>query len=207
MSSFTHPENKNRYIRCCLLSSAQHSITYHPLSGFENDTLSDIFDLYIFFIFVWIFIIHASAWKQNFCLLVYSAAPLEATTISKLIVTDQPTSVLSPWKPERGLLTLFFFFFLPQMEKSVARVLYGQGTSLNLTSRKIKAVPECVFRIKKLSVLQLNNNSISALPAELRSLRRVSLPSFFRSFCSRAHLSAGTLPRQLFKCVTRRADL
>lgn len=93
------------------------------------------------------------------------------------------------------------------MEKSVARVLYGQGTSLNLTSRKIKAVPECVFRIKKLSVLQLNNNSISALPAELRSLRRVSLPSFFRSFCSRAHLSAGTLPRQLFKCVTRRADL
>lgn len=207
MSSFTHPENKNRYIRCCLLSSAQHSITSHPLSGFENDTLSDIFDLYIFFIFVWIFIIHASAWKQNFCLLVYSAAPLEATTISKLIVTDQPTSVLSPWKPERGLLTLFFFFFLPQMEKSVARVLYGQGTSLNLTSRKIKAVPECVFRIKKLSVLQLNNNSISALPAELRSLRRVSLPSFFRSFCSRAHLSAGTLPRQLFKCVTRRADL
>lgn len=160
-----------------------------------------------FFIFVWIFIIHASAWKQNFCLLVYSAAPLEATTISKLIVSDQPTSVLSPWKPERGLLTLFFFFFLPQMEKSVARVLYGQGTSLNLTSRKIKAVPECVFRIKKLSVLQLNNNSISALPAELRSLRRVSLPSFFRSFCSRAHLSAGTLPRQLFKCVTRRADL
>lgn len=111
--------------------------------------------------------------------LVYSAAPLEATTISKLIVTDQPTSVLSPWKPERGLLTLFFYFFLPQMEKSVARVLYGQGTSLNLTSRKIKAVPECVFRIKKLSVLQLNNNSISALPAELRSLRRVSLPSFF----------------------------
>lgn len=113
MSSFTHPENKNRYIRCCLLSSAQHSITSHPLSGFENDTLSDIFDLYIFFIFVWIFIIHASAWKQNFCLLVYSAAPLEATTISKLIVSDQPTSVLSPWKPERGLLTLFFFFFSP----------------------------------------------------------------------------------------------
>lgn len=66
-----------------------------------------------FFIFVWIFIIHASAWKQNFCLLVYSAAPLEATTISKLIVTDQPTSVLSPWKPERGLLTLFFFFSSP----------------------------------------------------------------------------------------------
>uniref|UniRef100_A0A671V0N0 Leucine rich repeat containing 69 n=1 Tax=Sparus aurata TaxID=8175 RepID=A0A671V0N0_SPAAU len=60
------------------------------------------------------------------------------------------------------------------MEKSVARVLYGQGTSLNLTSRKIKAVPECVFRIKKLSVLQLNNNSISALPAELRSLRRLA---------------------------------
>ena len=65
------------------------------------------------------------------------------------------------------------------MEKSVARVLYGQGTSLNLTSRKIKAVPECVFRIRKLSVLQLTNNSITALPAELLSLRRVSLPSFF----------------------------
>lgn len=148
-------------------------------------------------------------------MLPYSAAPLDAATAPKLIVTDEPTSVLSPWKPERGLLTLYFLFmyfifflnFLPQMEKSVARVLYGQGTSLNLTSRKIKAVPECVFRIKKLSVLQLNNNSISALPAELLSLRCVSLPSIFSFVCSRAHLSAGTLPRQLFKCVTRRADL
>ncbi|XP_073318962.1 leucine-rich repeat-containing protein 69 [Pagrus major] len=60
------------------------------------------------------------------------------------------------------------------MAKSVARVVYGQGTSLNLTSQKIKEVPECVCRITKLSVLQLNHNSITALPAELLSLRHLA---------------------------------
>ncbi|KAM9340447.1 uncharacterized protein lrrc69 [Symphorus nematophorus] len=57
------------------------------------------------------------------------------------------------------------------MAKSVVRVLYGKGTSLNLASKKINEVPRCVSRLTKLSVLLLNNNSITTLPAELLSLR------------------------------------
>ncbi|XP_008305017.1 leucine-rich repeat-containing protein 69 [Stegastes partitus] len=60
------------------------------------------------------------------------------------------------------------------VEKSVVRALYGGATSLNLSSQKIKDVPECVSRLTKLSVLLLNNNSISGLPAELRSLQRLA---------------------------------
>ncbi|XP_039676104.1 leucine-rich repeat-containing protein 69 isoform X2 [Perca fluviatilis] len=57
------------------------------------------------------------------------------------------------------------------MTESVVRALYGQAASLNLSSKKIKAVPKCVSRLPNLSVLLLNNNSISALPAELLSLQ------------------------------------
>uniref|UniRef100_A0A3P8T0U7 Leucine-rich repeat protein SHOC-2 n=1 Tax=Amphiprion percula TaxID=161767 RepID=A0A3P8T0U7_AMPPE len=58
------------------------------------------------------------------------------------------------------------------VKKSVVRALCGGGTSLNLSSQRIKDVPKCVSRLTKLSVLLLNNNSISRLPAELLSLRQ-----------------------------------
>uniref|UniRef100_A0A3P8T4N4 Leucine rich repeat containing 69 n=1 Tax=Amphiprion percula TaxID=161767 RepID=A0A3P8T4N4_AMPPE len=57
---------------------------------------------------------------------------------------------------------------------SVVRALCGGGTSLNLSSQRIKDVPKCVSRLTKLSVLLLNNNSISRLPAELLSLRQLA---------------------------------
>lgn len=98
---------------------------------------------------------------------------------------------------QEGILVL-------QMAESVVRALYGKGTSLNLTSKKIKEVPQCVSRLTNLSVLLLNNNSITALPCELLSLKQVSL---LRLFSPRAHLFAGTFPRQLLKCVTQHADL
>ncbi len=88
------------------------------------------------------------------------------------------TSVLSPWRLERELLTL-----VSQME-SVVRVLYAKGTSLNLRSKKINEVPECVSRLTNLSALRLNNNSISALPAALRSLRHVSVCVRCELICS-----------------------
>ncbi len=70
-----------------------------------------------------------------------------------------------------------------QME-SVVRVLYANGTSLNLRSKKINEVPECVSRLTNLSALRLNNNSISALPAALRSLRHVSVCDRCELICS-----------------------
>ncbi|XP_047462018.1 leucine-rich repeat-containing protein 69 [Mugil cephalus] len=57
---------------------------------------------------------------------------------------------------------------------SVVRALYGGGTSLTLSSKKLKDVPKCVSRLTNLSVLLLNNNSISGLPAELLSLQRLA---------------------------------
>ncbi|XP_035848714.1 leucine-rich repeat-containing protein 69 isoform X1 [Sander lucioperca] len=60
------------------------------------------------------------------------------------------------------------------MTESVVRALYGQAASLNLSSKKINAVPKCVSRLPNLSVLLLNNNSISALPAELLSLQHLA---------------------------------
>uniref|UniRef100_A0A3Q3M7R8 Leucine rich repeat containing 69 n=1 Tax=Mastacembelus armatus TaxID=205130 RepID=A0A3Q3M7R8_9TELE len=61
------------------------------------------------------------------------------------------------------------------MAESVVRALYGKSSSLNLSSKKVKDVPKCVSRLTNLSVLLLNNNSISSLPAELLSLQHVSL--------------------------------
>ncbi|XP_068189644.1 leucine-rich repeat-containing protein 69 [Antennarius striatus] len=61
-----------------------------------------------------------------------------------------------------------------QMAESVFRVLYGNGTSLNLTSKKIKEVPECISRLTNLSVLLLKNNSITSLPVELLSLKHIT---------------------------------
>ncbi|XP_022065368.2 leucine-rich repeat-containing protein 69 [Acanthochromis polyacanthus] len=60
------------------------------------------------------------------------------------------------------------------VKKSVVRALYGGATSLNLSSQRIKDVPKCVSRLTKLSVLLLNNNSISRLPVELLSLRQLA---------------------------------
>ncbi|KAI3358562.1 hypothetical protein L3Q82_014984, partial [Scortum barcoo] len=57
-----------------------------------------------------------------------------------------------------------------QMESAV-RVLYGGGTSLNLSSKKLNSVPECVCGLTRLTALVLNNNSISRVPAALLSLR------------------------------------
>lgn len=77
--------------------------------------------------------------------------------------------------------------FVPQMAESVIRALYGKRTSLNLTSQKIKEVPQCVYRLTNLSVLLLNNNSITALPRQLLSLTHVSLRLFSpsSSVCSK----------------------
>uniref|UniRef100_A0A3Q3E7P1 Uncharacterized protein n=1 Tax=Labrus bergylta TaxID=56723 RepID=A0A3Q3E7P1_9LABR len=61
-----------------------------------------------------------------------------------------------------------------QMADSVVRALYGKATSLTLSSKKMKKVPECISRLTNLSVLLLNNNSISCLPAELLSLQHLS---------------------------------
>ncbi|KAF3833864.1 hypothetical protein F7725_025068 [Dissostichus mawsoni] len=59
------------------------------------------------------------------------------------------------------------------MTESVVRALYGKAKSLNLSSKKINVVPECVSRLPNLSVLLLKNNSISALPNELLCLRHL----------------------------------
>ncbi|XP_069032589.1 leucine-rich repeat-containing protein 69 [Embiotoca jacksoni] len=59
------------------------------------------------------------------------------------------------------------------VRKAVVRALYGRSTSLNLTTKKINDVPECISRLTNLSVLLLNNNFISDLPAELLSLRQL----------------------------------
>lgn len=74
---------------------------------------------------------------------------------------------------------------LNAMTESVLIALYRNATSLNLTCKKLKVVPTCVSTIANLSVLLLNNNSICALPAELRALRHVS-----------AHPADGHVPRQ-----------
>lgn len=63
--------------------------------------------------------------------------------------------------------------------KWVIRVLYARTTSLNLSSTHIKEVPKCVSRLTNLSVLLLNNNSITGLPTELLSLHQVSLLASF----------------------------
>ncbi|XP_041812007.1 leucine-rich repeat-containing protein 69 [Chelmon rostratus] len=60
------------------------------------------------------------------------------------------------------------------MAESVVRAWYGKGTSLNLTSKSIKEVPECVSRLTNLSVLLLNNNAIAALPDELLRLQHLA---------------------------------
>lgn len=66
------------------------------------------------------------------------------------------------------------------MAKSVVRALFAQATSLNLSAKKLKEVPLCISALKSLSVLHLNNNFLTALPAELLSLQHVSLFSFIR---------------------------
>lgn len=49
--------------------------------------------------------------------------------------------------------------------------MHGERTSLNLTSKKIKEVPQSVYRLTSLLLLLLNINSIiTALPGELLSL-------------------------------------
>ncbi|XP_035762435.1 LOW QUALITY PROTEIN: leucine-rich repeat-containing protein 69 [Neolamprologus brichardi] len=58
--------------------------------------------------------------------------------------------------------------------KWVIRVLYAGATSLNLSSTHIKKVPKCVSRLTNLSVLLLNNNSITGLPTELLSLHQLA---------------------------------
>lgn len=63
--------------------------------------------------------------------------------------------------------------------KWVIRVLYAGAASLNLSSTHIKEVPKCVSRLTNLSVLLLNNNSITGLPTELLSLHQVSLLASF----------------------------
>ncbi|XP_034560874.1 leucine-rich repeat-containing protein 69 isoform X2 [Notolabrus celidotus] len=60
------------------------------------------------------------------------------------------------------------------MADHVVRAVYAQATSLTLSSKKIKEVPECVFMLTNLSVLRLNNNSICCLPDELSSLQQLS---------------------------------
>ncbi|XP_071356693.1 leucine-rich repeat-containing protein 69 isoform X2 [Trachinotus anak] len=75
------------------------------------------------------------------------------------------------------------------MAESVVRALYAKATSLNLSSKKIKDVPTSVSAIRNLSVLLLNNNAITALPAELLCLRQVSL----------------RFPGKHWKCLTRHA--
>ncbi len=73
------------------------------------------------------------------------------------------------------------------------RALYGKGTCLKLTSKKISELPACVFRLTNLSVLLLNNNFIAALPAELLSLQHVSFLtltlSLFAHFNANFHLA------------------
>ncbi|KAK2830348.1 hypothetical protein Q5P01_018279 [Channa striata] len=59
------------------------------------------------------------------------------------------------------------------MAESVIRALYCRSTSLNLSSKKVRDVPTCVSRLTNLSVLLLNNNSISSLPVELLSLQQL----------------------------------
>ncbi|KAG7500627.1 leucine-rich repeat-containing protein 69 [Solea senegalensis] len=60
------------------------------------------------------------------------------------------------------------------IDVSVVRALYGNSPSLNLSSKKIREVPKCVSRLTKLSVLLLNNNCITSLPAELLSLQHLT---------------------------------
>lgn len=60
------------------------------------------------------------------------------------------------------------------MAKLLVRVLHGKATSLNLSSKKIDEVARCVGRLTNISVLLLNNNFISTLPAEMLSLQHVS---------------------------------
>ncbi|XP_026202870.1 leucine-rich repeat-containing protein 69 [Anabas testudineus] len=59
------------------------------------------------------------------------------------------------------------------MAEAVVRALYGGSTSLNLSSKKVREVPQCVSRLSNLSVLLLNNNCITALPVELLSLQQL----------------------------------
>lgn len=89
--------------------------------------------------------------------------------------------------------------------KWVVRALCAGATSLNLNSIHIKQIPKCVSRLTNLSVLLLNNNSITGLPAELLSLHQVSLLSSF--VCAQLLLFAGKLPRCHLKCFTHHADL
>ncbi|XP_024863661.2 leucine-rich repeat-containing protein 69 [Kryptolebias marmoratus] len=55
----------------------------------------------------------------------------------------------------------------------VVRALYGKSASLNLNSRKLNSVPECVSRVTNLSVLLLRNNFITGLPPQLLSLQQL----------------------------------
>ncbi|XP_042290564.1 leucine-rich repeat-containing protein 69 [Thunnus maccoyii] len=87
-----------------------------------------------------------------------------ATTGSRPRAETNP-SILSPWEQDRTG---------KQMAESVIRALYGRSSSLNLSSKKISNVPKCVSRLTKLSVLLLNNNSITALPVELLSLQHLA---------------------------------
>ncbi|XP_035039608.2 leucine-rich repeat-containing protein 69 [Hippoglossus stenolepis] len=61
-----------------------------------------------------------------------------------------------------------------QMAEFVVRASYGKATSLNLSSKKLKEVPQCVFSLTSLSVLLLNNNCITALPSQLTSLQHLA---------------------------------
>ncbi|XP_029022318.1 leucine-rich repeat-containing protein 69 [Betta splendens] len=60
------------------------------------------------------------------------------------------------------------------MAVSAFRALCGKSTSLNLSSRKMKEVPECVYTLTKLSALLLNNNTITALPVQLLALQHLT---------------------------------
>ncbi|XP_037549060.1 leucine-rich repeat-containing protein 69 [Nematolebias whitei] len=61
------------------------------------------------------------------------------------------------------------------VNKLVIRALYGKSTSLNLNSRSVFSVPECVSRLTNLSVLLLRNNFITGLPPQLLSLQQLSI--------------------------------
>ncbi|XP_062266329.1 leucine-rich repeat-containing protein 69 isoform X2 [Platichthys flesus] len=59
------------------------------------------------------------------------------------------------------------------MAEFVVRASHGKATSLSLSSKKLKEVPQCVLSLTNLSVL-LNNNRITALPSQLTSLQHLA---------------------------------
>ncbi|CAB1320301.1 unnamed protein product [Coregonus sp. 'balchen'] len=56
----------------------------------------------------------------------------------------------------------------------VIRALKANSKSFNLSSKKMTDVPKSVARLTTISTLRLNNNSLTTLPVELRTLQRVS---------------------------------